>query len=29
MQRDLLNGKLAAKKRKRIKPMIHREMKVA
>ncbi len=29
MQRDLWNAKLAAKKRKRIKPMIHREMKVA
>ncbi len=29
MQRDLWNAKLAAKKRKRIKPMIHIEMKVA
>ena len=29
MQRDLWNAKLAATKRKRIKPMIHREMKLA
>jgi hypothetical protein len=29
MQRDLCNAKLAAKKRKRIKPMIHKEMKLA
>jgi hypothetical protein len=29
MQRDLWNARLTAKKRKRIKPMTHKEMKVA
>ena len=29
MQRDLWNARLASKKRKRIKPMTHKEMKVA